>query len=894
LNGTVRSDCAWSPDKKCVAFGGWRGTNQALGLNLAMQIFDRSPRRNFTSKPHNIVIVVTDGEDTFPNMTARNATLVRSAPYNALLIEVGVGLACDYDKRYLRSIASPLGSDENRAYFDVTDYGGILAIAEEIFPPLCSFENTVSECGRDCHGFCGCGQCLCPSCDESTDVCHLIKCNVSGGFSNGCVVLDEKYEIEDDACTSWLCTEEGEVDEETGKKGEWYYVNETCDAVRSANLGACRKVYCDVEFGGCRVEVDSSYCQLEMAQSPCEVWECVPLGEEPEDTTTGCRMIEDYRAECENSVPQEALTENGGCINVVCPESGSSFNCADMIVDTCEADNNACVTFKCTDKLDGTFGCVGTPTAVHEPTPCVEWECDNTDGWFIKTERNEEFCHDAFNGELSCKDFFCNEELVDGDANFVIKDEMQSVGKGGCTFSERDPKYCSIVCEETQEEPCKAHITEGHENIKQCTYDYCVIVKESETQSTPTCASDIEELNQVPVDCLNPDSPSAKKAKELNEANPNNCYSPVCMGGKCGWAPVEKPTDKHSDACMVLKCLQTTSDDQVAGLLAGEWYWDLVPTDQNPLAENSKCVSDECFHRTCDPNVGCVPEEICAVKTNDCYSYKCRKTDDNTKTNGVTCEETDLTKNFIHPDENDKDQCLYEVCEMGKDGILHKVTYHPECKSDNKCEKGTCVSGHCKWKSTIPDDVDVCLEYSCDPNVGEWVTKKRCIDNSYCTQDECWNYGGFYECHNEPIDCSSELEMAGYDCFMPYCKENPEAKTHRCVRKLLPNAFVDICGNCILDNPFETDSQSHSEDTLTVCTNSVPKPLMVEGLAAASIALIIVGAIVIGASITASGVFGTKTLIKYVKEASDQTAHSNPLYEGAENELVNPTYGSGQ
>jgi len=65
---------------------------------------------------------------------------------------------------------------------------------------------------------------------------------------------------------------------------------------------------------------------------------------------------------------------------------------------------------------------------------------------------------------------------------------------------------------------------------------------------------------------------------------------------------------------------------------------------------------------------------------------------------------------------------------------------------------------------------------------------------------------------------------------------------------------------------------------------------LTEGLAAAAIALIIIAAIVAGAGIAASSIIGTKTLINRARGAANQSAHSNPLFEESETEMVNPTF----
>jgi len=113
-----------------------------------------------------------------------------------------------------------------------------------------------------------------------------------------------------------------------------------------------------------------------------------------------------------------------------------------------------------------------------------------------------------------------------------------------------------------------------------------------------------------------------------------------------------------------------------------------------------------------------------------------------------------------------------------------------------------------------------------------------------------------------------------------------------CQRKLLQNAYIDICGNCIAgdDSGGGSSSSSQEQTTSMECADAPAKPLLQEGLAAASIALIILGAVLIGAGIAASGIAGTKTLMNRAKGANNQSAHTNPLFEDNDAEMTNPAY----
>jgi len=129
--------------------------------------------------------------------------------------------------------------------------------------------------------------------------------------------------------------------------------------------------------------------------------------------------------------------------------------------------------------------------------------------------------------------------------------------------------------------------------------------------------------------------------------------------------------------------------------------------------------------------------------------------------------------------------------------------------------------------------------------------------------------------------------MTGYDCFRPYCRENGD--TFKCVRKLLPNAYIDICGYCIKDKNQDSDESQEAAQFLS-CTNAPPEPLTYETLAAASIAMIILGAVIAGGALTTSTVVGTKVLIQRAREARNLAAQCNPLFEGIETEMANPAF----
>jgi len=853
LNATLRDDCAYPPNAignpaKCQAFSGFRGTNQGLGLKLAMKIFDESPRQKYARKPRNIVIAVTDGEDKFPNSTA-NATKKLEKEYGATVFEVGVALQCDYDRRYLSSIASNFTAQNGTvipAYFDVGDYERLAAIMDEMFKPLCN-TNYSSACSPDCKGFCACGQCLCPTCDESDNVCSFIECNENTISTDVCVEYAASYPIEDDVCTQYVCNDKAPEDPETNKKGKWEDIHEQCQELKDKNPGKCRNIYCEVAYGGCRIDLNDSYCHEKFASRTCEEWECAPVGQAVDDADSGCYMKTNHTHDCEVELEVEPGQPKAYCMTVQC-SAGSSVvtKCEDMLVDTCTGNNTACYTYQCLKKDDSSYDCINVKELPKDDN-CTTWKCDENEGWVHNIVRDELYCEKQFEGvedfDMRCKEFYCNPNAllnVSGGCNYTVKDN------------------CSFKCELEDFRDCLANTSTIVNDS--CAYGYCDAHKvegDGDENWITECKL------SAPVNCIDSESDASKEAKELNMANDRVCYTPICgVNGKCTTTKIPLPEGMVADNCTEPRCVPVEG--------TGSWTWQMVTTK---VAQS--CQTDDCYDRECVPDQGCVATEKCRVKSNECFSYTC-----GIENNQPKCLETNLTETFLDL------ECMKEVCENGKRVVVYKPL-DEACPHDNKCDKTSCVNGSCVFTPTNHTGNDICLNYQCNPKTGVWSTTPKCDDGLACTIDSCKNYGTFYECHFVKIDCSN-ISMEGYDCFRPSCKEGGNSTSYKCVRKLLPNAYIDVCGNCIKDDP-EADSEA-SQGIFTACTLAPPEPFYVETLAAATIALIVVGAVIAGSAVTTSTVLGTKTLISRARDANNQSAHNNPLFEGADNEMTNPGF----
>jgi len=373
------------------------------------------------------------------------------------------------------------------------------------------------------------------------------------------------------------------------------------------------------------------------------------------------------------------------------------------------------------------------------------------------------------------------------------------------------------------------------------------------------------------------------------------CYTAECdFYGEC--RPVGKtiPPEYKKHKCMEPKCKKQQD---------GSWNWEYVET-----VEKTNCNDDACFKRQCDEERGCVnTSDICKPKSNKCYSFSCDYSNGEASCNShslladTTCIEEHCIRELGEEDEHGNRPVTYrkEVTIKNLDVVC------PECDDkNNKCKTPKCgmdpLTGDswCYYVDVEPPEEcsDLCTVCDCDPKTG-FIPREKCVSGDNCTIDSC-DIDGI--CAGEKIDCYNEVDMSSFPCFRVECASEQSEKGYKCMKKLLQNAYLDICGECIKEGAQEEESEMSSvpledraEEDLTVatdCTGAPPRPLLTEELAAASIALIILAAILVGAAVAASGVVGTKALLDRAKGAKDQSAHNNPLFESNETEMNNPTF----
>jgi len=538
---------------------------------------------------------------------------------------------------------------------------------------------------------------------------------------------------------------------------------------------------------------------------------------------------DDYGCVMVTNVTKDCINKQKKCLTVKC--NTETLSCD--ITDNCAKQNNECHKFTCEGEGNSA---VCTNHDVTRPdnlkdNQCTKYKCFNDSGW-KKDEAsslNSMKCRTKSVGEgltVTCLIFSCDDNK-------------------GCQ-NKTDTK-CSAACA-SLEDKCWSNVTKS---LDKCQLTRC----EATTASDAHC-----EYNTT--DCTK--SEQAQRAETLNKQSNNTaCYTYYCTYGTCEFAEV-LPRHK-STKCVTWTC---------AGSITKGWEWVMSYTD-----EHDNCHSDACYLRECDDEEGCIPvKDICEANTTKCMSYTCDK--------NVTCTPKNLLRNL---------DCLREECKS--DGTVLQIwtPVKEACPHAHNCTIATCPDdeddknfGRCVYTET-EHGMDNCTKYTCNTTDDTWIESPKCDDHHACTEDLCSVDG---DCWSVDIDCYKEINMTGYPCFKAACKEDPSAeKGYRCVRRIKSGAYIDICGRCVREGELgSSENKTKEEEKSLECTDAPEEPILKEGIAAASVAMIVLLAVVVGGAITTSGIIGTKTLLERARAANNQSAHSNPLFEDNAAEMMNPTF----
>jgi len=801
-------------------------TCQGFGLELAMKAFDRSPRRSYIKKPARIVISVTDGNDNCPIKTRAAAEKLKKE-YDAFIVEIGVGMDTMCDNRDRKYLESIASKMGSEGTPAYYPVNDYNSIGKIVDQLFRPIcDDFNTDCGPDCLGFCGCGKCYCPKCKDYTSSCYSIGCTTDKTFTTS-----TGCEFKDIPCPKQddVCVHYKCNDNIQGD-GRCTPEYNQCTELKNKIKGTCRSVDCNPSSGGCYVKKNNDYCNAKFG-SKCVQFECTPENEQVPAgyEESGCRPVEG--TDLVKKYQEELNKQNKWCVTPVCdPQTGTITE-----KDTCTS-GSKCYNATC-KKQGNSYQCQNSEKNRPKDDACTTYKCVDSQGWVPATQKDRQTCireKGKTEEDYKCYNVYCDAQ------------------KGGCQYDK--VPTCDDRCSAQNITKCIAEAL-AKSDVKQCKLGQCTIDGQGQ-QSRATC------VNPDYIQGVNCIDTLRNQIEQENKNHPERCYTAECgTNGQCAMTYTLVPDSMAETKCKKPVCKFNGNDKW-------EWTW-------GDTQEKTECVSDECFARVCDDEKGCVASNTCSDKSNECTIYSCDYTSGSPK-----C----VSKSAAF----DENECQKEECVNGvnKSWVLKNLTV--ACPTPDKCHEAACEMGKCVFvEKKYPDD-DPCTEYDCNPETGEFTPRPKCDDGLYCTENQCTVQG---ECKFSAIICSDQMDMSGYPCFEARCQEDADAKKYKCVRKLIRNAYIDVCGNCIKEEQknVSTSSETNEVDTLS-CTGAPAKPILTEGLAAASIALIIIAAVIVGAAIAASSVMGTKTLINRARGAGNQSAHSNPLFEGNDTELTNPTY----
>jgi len=275
-----------------------------------------------------------------------------------------------------------------------------------------------------------------------------------------------------------------------------------------------------------------------------------------------------------------------------------------------------------------------------------------------------------------------------------------------------------------------------------------------------------------------------------------------------------------------------------------------------------KCPDQACKVVECDPNA-------------EDESKRCIVSD-------VVCEENpnNCRKNICHPDVNG---CI----EVPDDKLNCSGRNTPDgckiwsCDANAVADDGT--MGACVF-TVKPHEIENCTVFTCEDD--GWHLSPKCPTTKACKINRCNKDFAEDNCYEVDVECRGKVKIPN-KCFQAACKE-PDG----CYKKQYRGAYFDVCGNCIRQDDLDSSDESLdlSSEQYDDCAVTSEEELPTEGLAAAAVALIVIGCILIGATIAISSIVGTKALMERARGASNQSAVNNPMFEDSHKEMSNPVF----
>ena len=600
----------------------------------------------------------------------------------------------------------------------------------------------------------------------------------------------------------------------------------------------------------------------------------------------------------------------------------------------CEETGTKCREYKCTSNGVTASKCVETkPACLNDVNFCWNQQCDRNTGTCTKIDTKcdkpkvpgstkECMCAEPF-----CRDNACRYNQVNSLCPAVscyvdARCDCSQAGTfpdqyPGCVYT---PKPCkaSVACKtstcnpktnQCEETPnCEVHSDKCFRNTCNTTTGKCDAV--SVMANLPhhvcmvyKCKDGV--VTEQPRDC----------AAEAGDTDPCNAYT--CSNDQCSKTRIEGCNSCGTKVCPDRLCMITTCKTSSTG----EEECDYKPKENNctrgtcetgrcdastggECVYTSDCLDDtanQCFRQDCVGPHTCawVPREgVCSgdgchirgrcvnnetgaceydspCQKNNCENVTCEL---NTETNQPFCNRVAYTGCTVAPG---LAKCMYSECDAATDKC---VDHDISCDDGNPCTIDRCdLTSGCV--NTVEYENETCTLYFCNASEPDdtkrWTTRGRCDDSDFCTLDTCDEETG--NCTHAPNMCQ-ELDMEGYVCFVRKCVSNQ----NRCMRRLVSGAYIDICGNCITADKLDASSYDTDE-----CLDGMGVNPVVAGIAGGVAAAIAIAVVVAVAGVTAGSIYGTRELMKRARNAADQGAQMNPLYEDSKHEASNPFYEEG-
>lgn len=360
----------------------------------------------------------------------------------------------------------------------------------------------------------------------------------------------------------------------------------------------------------------------------------------------------------------------------------------------------------------------------------------------------------------------------------------------------------------------------------------------------------------------------------------------------------------EQDGCCVYDEIDCIIDNKcvISGCSAvsGCYYDNVICNDDDP------CTID-----TCDPNIGCIytpdldicePDTVC-VKLNSVEhicSHDCEY--------GASCGEDNKCGDWSCIDNT----CVYNsYCIPDNCHILTKcnpdledpcVYVEKSCPDLNKCKiNGKCIEGECVYEDKQCISDNLCKTGKCDP-IQECIYEDiDCFNGDLCLNYTCiehidyGNYSCEYEFKCEDIPCKNVKCSLNGQCIYTdiVCNDIDPCFTYSCIndkckKNILNITALNPCSECMVDYHA---MGLYLDYNSTLCEgNKTGFDLDVALISAGAVAAIVVSAIIVTTGITIGGTKGIHELVKRANAANTNSAHTNPLYQPNDNELVNPMH----